>query len=219
MNIYLATNNAGKKREFSELLPNCQILTPADKGLNFCPNECGNSFIENAIIKAKTLFDIVHCPVIADDSGLCVSILKDAPGIYSARYAGEEAPQGRVDGKKIEQSMQNVLLISQVNKKLISLKEKEKERINFINGERSCHYVCALVLYYGGDRLFIAQETMEGVLISDIKEARGEGGFGYDPIILLPQYNKTVAELSSDEKNKISHRGKAMRAIKALTLL
>ena len=86
----------------------------------------------------------------------------------------------------------------------------------YLNGKRSCHYTCAMVLYAGPDRLFVAQETFEGALIEDIKNQAGSGGFGYDPIVFLPQYNKTVAQLTPDEKNAISHRGKAVRAIKTI---
>jgi len=84
------------------------------------------------------------------------------------------------------------------------------------NGTRSCRYVCAMVLYFGKDRFYCVQETMEGSLIEDISEERGKGGFGYDPIVFLSEYGKTVAELSDEEKNAISHRGKAGRSMRRI---
>ena len=115
MKIYLATGNKNKKREIQQILPNHEILIPSDEGIAFDPDETGSTFYENSIIKAKTLYDIVHAPVIADDSGICVDALGGAPGIYSARYAGPEYMQGRPDGKKIPQEEQNVFLIEQLN--------------------------------------------------------------------------------------------------------
>ena len=86
----------------------------------------------------------------------------------------------------------------------------------YLNGERSCHYTCAMVLYLGPDRLFVAQETFEGTIIDSIEKQAGNGGFGYDPIVFLPQQNKTIAQLTADEKHAISHRGKAVRALQKI---
>ena len=86
----------------------------------------------------------------------------------------------------------------------------------YLHGERSCHYTCAMVMYAGPDRIFVAQETFEGQLISRIEDQAGDGGFGYDPIVFLPEYNKTIAQLTADEKNAISHRGKAVRALQKI---
>lgn len=209
MNIYLATNNQDKKREVAEIFLGHEIITPRDAGIEFAPDENGRTFYENSIIKAKALYDMVHEPVIADDSGICVDALGGAPGIYSARYAGKNAPRGLPDGTKIAQSEQNALLIAQLND---ALAKGETDTSGFANGERSCHYTCAMVLYMGHDRIFVAQETMEGKLVDSIEDARGDGGFGYDPLVILPS-GKTVAQLSDAEKNEISHRGKACRAI------
>ncbi len=211
MKIYLATGNKHKKREMAELLSDHEIVIPADEGIAFDPDETGTSFYENSIIKAKALYDIVHAPVIADDSGICVDALNGRPGIYSSRYAGPDFPMGKPDGTKISQDEQNVFLISELNK---ALESPKPEYENFMNGPRSCHYTCAFVLYMGGDRLYVVQETFEGTLIDDISKQAGSGGFGYDPIVFLPEYGKTVAEISADEKNLISHRGKAVRALK-----
>ena len=213
MKIYLATGNKNKKREIEQILPNHTILIPSDEGIEFDPDETGTSFYENSIIKAKTLYDIVHAPVIADDSGICVDALAGAPGIYSARYAGPDFMEGRPDGKKIPQAEQNVFLIEQLNQ---AVKNGNLPKGQYLHGDRSCHYTCSMVLYLGTDRIFVCQETFEGTLINSIEEQAGDGGFGYDPIVFLPEYNKTVAQLSADEKNAISHRGKAVRIIKKI---
>lgn len=210
MKIYLATSNENKKREMSQILKNHEIVTPKDEGINFDPIEDGNTFYENSLKKAKELYEIVHSPVIADDSGICVDALNGIPGIYSARYAGPNNEKGLANNEKIPQQQQNIFLIEQLN-------EVEKSgnypSAPYKNGKRSAHYTCAMVLYLGNDRIYIAQETMEGCLINKIEDAKGTGGFGYDPIFFLPEYNMTAAELTSDEKNKISHRGKATRAL------
>ena len=182
-----------------ELLPDWEVLIPSDVGIEFDPEETGKSFYENSMIKAKALYDLVKEPVIADDSGICVDALGGAPGIYSSRYAGPDFMQGRPDGKKISQDEQNKFLIQQTN--------------DSKNPDHSCRYVCAMVLYYAKDRFIISQETFEGQLIDDISKQAGSGGFGYDPIVFLPEYGKTVAEISAEEKNKISHRGKAVANI------
>ena len=210
MKIYLATGNKNKKREMVELFQGHEIIIPSDENIEFDPEETGITFYENSLIKAKALYDIVHYPVIADDSGICVDALGGSPGIYSSRYAGPDFMQGKPDGTKISQKEQNIFLIEQTNK---AIKDGTLPKMPYLHGSRSCHYTCAMVLYCGPDRLFVAQETFEGTLIDDINKQAGSGGFGYDPIVFLPEYNKTVAQLTADEKNAISHRGKATRAI------
>ena len=213
MKIYLATGNKNKKREMCELLPQHTILIPSDEGIEFDPIEDGKTFYENSLIKARALYDIVHCPVIADDSGICVDALDGKPGIYSSRYAGPEFTEGRPDGKKISQEEQNIFLIQQLND---AIKKGNLPKGEYLHGERSCHYTCAMVMYMGTDRLYVAQETFEGTLIDDINKQAGDGGFGYDPIVFLPEYNKTVAQISAEEKNAISHRGKAIRSLQKI---
>ena len=213
MKIYLATGNKNKKREMVELFQGHEIIIPSDENIEFDPEETGITFYENSLIKAKALYDIVHYPVIADDSGICVDALGGSPGIYSSRYAGPDFMQGKPDGTKISQEEQNIFLIEQTNK---AIKEGNLPKMPYLHGPRSCHYTCAMVLYCGPDRLFVAQETFEGSLIDDINKQAGSGGFGYDPIVFLPEYNKTVAQLTADEKNAISHRGKAVRAIQKI---
>ena len=210
MKIYLATGNKNKKKEMIQLLPEHEIVIPSDEGIDFDPDETGVTFYENSIIKAKALYDIVHCPVIADDSGICVDALNGAPGIYSSRYAGPDFMKGKPDGTKIPQEDQNIFIIKQTNDAISSGKLPEGA---YLNGPRSCHYTCAMVLYLGTDRLYVAQETFEGTLIEKIEDQAGDGGFGYDPIVFLPEFNKTIAQLTSDEKNAISHRGKAVKQI------
>ncbi len=213
MKIYLASGNAGKKREFEEIVRECEIVIPGDEGIEFNPEESGSSFYENSLIKALDLWKKVRVPVIADDSGLCVDALGGAPGIFSSRYAGPDFMRGRPDGKKISQDEQNRLLIGQVSAAI----DSGIDASSFPNGARSCRYVCSMVLLFSPDRFFVAQETMEGALVEKIEDARGEGGFGYDPIVEIPyKGGRTVAELSSEEKNAISHRGKATRAIKKI---
>ena len=213
MKIYLASGNKNKKREMAEILSDHEIIIPSDENIEFDPDETGITFYENSLIKAKALYDIVHNPVIADDSGICVDALGGAPGIYSSRYAGPDFMKGKPDGSKISQEEQNIFLIQQLND---AIKEGKLPDMPYLNGPRSCHYTCAMVLYCGPDRLFVAQETFEGTLIEDINQQAGTGGFGYDPIVFLPQYNKTVAQLTPDEKNSISHRGKAVRVIQRI---
>lgn len=209
MKIYLATGNKNKKREMSQILSPHTVITPADEGIDFNPIENGKTFYENSIIKAKTLYEIVRCPVIADDSGICVDALNGIPGIYSARYGGPEFPHGKPDGSKTPQELQNRFLIESLNAAVASGITSD----SFKNGLRSAHYTCAMVLYLGTDRIFVSQETMEGTIVEHIEDAAGTGGFGYDPIFFLPQYGKTAAQISSEEKNAISHRGKATRAL------
>ena len=206
MKIYLATGNLNKKREVQELFPEHTVVIPKDEGIAFDPEETGTTFYENSLIKAKSLWDMVHCPVLADDSGICVDALDGAPGIYSSRYAGPDFMKGKPDGTKISQDEQNNFIVQQTSDAI---------KAGYAGG-RKAHYTCAMVLYMGPDRLFVCQETMEGEIIDDISNARGTGGFGYDPLFYLPEFGKTAAELTADEKNAISHRGKASRLLKKL---
>lgn len=209
MKLYLATNNAHKKKEMQALFAPYTIVIPSDEGFEFHPEETGKTFFENALIKAKALYDLAHEPVLADDSGICVSLLDGRPGIFSARYGGKKFPHGN-PVKKMSQDEQNRALIAELNDAVLKASGDEK----FPHGIRSAHYVCALVLFCGGDRIFLSQETMEGSIVDSIEDARGNGGFGYDPIFLLPDLKKTAAELSSAEKNAVSHRGKASTVMK-----
>ncbi len=207
MILYLATGNLHKKNEMEKICEKHTIRIPKDDGINFDPEETGSTFVENALIKAKALWEIVKKPVLADDSGICVEALGGVPGIYSARYEGKEFPQGRVNkNSTLTQNDQNKLLIQHLNDAI-----KENSKLT-----RNCHYVCAMVLYFGEDQFYCVQDTLEGNLIENIENQCGSGGFGYDPIVILRNSDKTIAELSAEEKNLISHRGKATRKILSL---
>lgn len=208
MKIFAATGNRHKQQELSSIFAPATIVIPSDINLEFDPEETGDSFVANTIIKAESLWNIVKEPVIADDSGICVDILQGRPGIYSARYGGKDFPNGNPNGKLTDKE-RNLLLIEEVNIKAKELGLSIEEPI-------SCRFVCAMVYYSGKDKLIVAQETIEGILVRDIAKIRGSGGFGYDPIVYLPEYSKTIAELTEKEKNEISHRGKAARKIKTL---
>jgi XTP/dITP diphosphohydrolase len=183
MTIWFATGNAHKKKELAAILAGHEIRTPAEVGLDFDPDETGETFLDNALIKARALYELVKAPVIADDSGLCVDALGGRPGVLSARYGGE-------NGRKLESAERNALLLREVGNAT----------------HRKARFVCSMVLMLSEDRFFVAQETFEGELIH---AERGSGGFGYDPILYLPERGLTVAELSDEEKNTMSHRGKA----------
>ncbi|MDR1212069.1 MAG: RdgB/HAM1 family non-canonical purine NTP pyrophosphatase [Spirochaetaceae bacterium] len=190
MILWFATANEHKRKELAAVLTGHTILTPADRAVEFDPEETGTAFYENALIKARALYALVKEPVIADDSGLCVDALGGRPGIYSARY-------GSGAGKKLDSPERNALLL------------------NELGGEknRAARFVCAMVLMLSEDRFFLVQETLEGTIAN---RARGEGGFGYDPLLYLDEKRCTVAELPGDEKNALSHRGRAARRIAAL---
>ena len=156
MKLFLASGNRHKQKEMQEILSDCEILIPADVGIEFDPEETGASFYENSLIKARALYELVHEPVIADDSGICVESLANAPGIYTSRYAGPEFMRGYPDGHKMPQNEQNENLILQLN----ATGSKN----------RRCFYVCAMVLLINSERFFVAQETFEGELIDNTKK-------------------------------------------------
>ena len=141
--------------------------------------------------KAMALWHQLGRPILADDSGLCVDGLGGRPGVLSARYGS------RVGGPVLESGMRNQLLLEEMHGK----------------ENRSCRFVCCLSLVLGPDRAFTIQETCEGQLL---EAPRGNGGFGYDPVVFLPELGKSVAELSPAEKNLVSHRGKALQRLGAL---
>ena len=184
MKIVFASTNKGKIKEVREILYPHEVLSLTDIGFFDEIIEDGNSFEENAMIKAKAVFARCHLLTIADDSGLCVYALDGAPGIYSARYANTHNDDDN-----------NALLLK-------NLKGKEN---------RNAKYVCALAAIYpnGREKVYIGE--LEGRIID---EYRGLNGFGYDPLFYVDSYQKTTAEMTPDEKNKISHRGIALRLFK-----
>jgi XTP/dITP diphosphohydrolase len=185
MNLWFATGNPHKREELAAILKGHRIQIPSQEGMSFEPEETGDTFLENALIKARALYRRVSAPVIADDSGLNVDALGGMPGVFSARY-------GSGGGKNLDAGERNALLLRELGS----------------CSHRSARFVCAMVLLLTEDRFFAVQETLEGEII---RESRGSGGFGYDPILYLPERGCTVAELTEEEKNRISHRGKAGR--------
>ncbi len=189
MKLYFASGNLHKKEEMSRLLGGYELTLPKEEGLEFSPIEDGNTFIENAIIKAKTLYDLVKQPVIADDSGLCVEALGGMPGIHTARFGCEE--------RQLTSREQYTLLLENMN------------------GEqnRRASFVCALVLYVNDHRVFIIEEEVQGEIALT---PHGVNGFGYDPVFIVENTGKTASELSPEEKDNYSHRGRAARKMKTI---
>ena len=190
--IVLASNNAGKVREFSQLLADVriQVIPQGEVGVPEVA-ETGLSFVENAILKARNAARFSGLPAMADDSGIEVDALNGAPGIYSARYAGPGA--GDADN---------------LRKLLVDLEGVPDAR-------RTARYQCVLAyLRHAADPTpLICQGTWEGLIL---RAPRGENGFGYDPIFLVPTHRLTAAELDPAEKNRLSHRGQALRQLHRL---
>ncbi len=187
--IILASNNKGKIAEVKEILKdmNVEVISMKEAGLDVDIEENGSTFEENALIKAEAIMKMTGEITIADDSGLEVDYLNKEPGIYSARYMGHDTSY----------DIKNNAII---------------QRLDGVKGtDRSARFVCAMAVVFPDGKNIIARGTMEG-LIAD--KPMGENGFGYDPIMYLPEYQKTSAQLSSEKKNKISHRGKALEKLK-----
>ncbi|MEE0867228.1 MAG: XTP/dITP diphosphatase [Clostridia bacterium] len=183
MKIIAATKNKNKLREFGEILKGFEIISQEEAGLDIEVEETGSTFEENSMLKARAIYEASRLPAIADDSGLVVDALGGEPGVYSARYGGE----GLDDKGRVELLLKN-------------MKEVPKE-------ERTARFVCAITLVDGA-RVITARGECEGVITY---EPSGENGFGYDPVFFVQEYNKTLAEATPEEKNAISHRGKALR--------
>lgn len=192
MTLFVATNNAHKIRELQDLFPGTMLRRPAEEGLLFDHDETEDTFLGNSLGKAQALYALVKAPVLADDSGLCVDVLGGAPGVRSARYGSPD--EGRT---------------------VLSAGEKNELLLREMSGrtDRTCRFVCAMTLVLSEHRFVSVQETCEGVLL---ESPRGEGGFGYDPIFLLPGEGLSMAELSLEEKNRLSHRGRAAARIRAV---
>ena len=187
--IIFATGNAGKMKEIREILKDldAEVLSMKEAGVEAEIVEDGKTFEENALIKAKTVCKLTGEIALADDSGLEIDYLNKKPGIYSARYMGEDTSY----------RIKNANLI---------------ERLEGVPDEkRTARFVCAIAAAFPDGTVKTVRGTMEGRIGY---EETGENGFGYDPIFYLPEYGCSSAELSMEEKNKISHRGKALRAIK-----
>ncbi len=187
-NVYLASSNEGKLRELQAMVPGGELAAKLLPGFSSLPQASENhdSFALNAIEKALHYSRHTEELVCADDSGLVVDALNGAPGVRSARYAGENATDANNNRKLLEE-----------------LKDISEDG-------RSAHYICVLALARKGELVALFSDRCEG-RITD--EPRGEGGFGYDPYFFFPPLGKTLAEVSDEEKNKASHRGKAFRKL------
>ena len=190
--IIFATGNQGKMREIKAIMADtgAEVLSMKEAGISTEINENGSTFEENALIKAKGVASALHDSVsivLADDSGLEVDALGGEPGIYSARYLGEDT----------DYNVKNTNLI---------------QRLEGVPDEkRTARFVCAIAAVLPDGREFTVRAVIEGRIGY---EQRGEGGFGYDPIFYVPEFGKTTAEMTAEEKNRVSHRGKALECMK-----
>ncbi len=185
--LVLASNNAGKLAEFAQLLAPLGFAIKSQRELDIPEaEEPFGTFVENALAKARHASQLSGLPALADDSGICVPALGGAPGVQSARYAGEP----RSDAAN------NAKLVHDIE----------------AYDDKSAYYYCVLVMVRHAEdpQPIIADGVWHGQLI---EQPRGQGGFGYDPYFFLPSLDKTAAELSAEEKNRLSHRGQALRAL------
>lgn len=187
--VVLATKNKGKIEEFQALFQPFHREARSVLDFSHVPDveEDGETFVDNAIKKAKTIAEALHTVALADDSGLCVDALNGRPGVYSARFAGVDATDER-NNMKLLREMEDVSL--------------EK---------RTARFHCVIALVEPGHEPIVVEGTCEGTIAYS---PQGEHGFGYDPLFYLPAYDKTMAQLPSNEKNRISHRAKAMQKLK-----
>lgn len=191
--VVLASGNQGKLRELQSLLAACDLdlLSQADFDLE-TPEETGLTFVENALIKARYVADKTGLPAIADDSGLAVRALNGAPGIYSARYAGEGGGGEKNDRANLEKLLNNMQDVSD-------------------DARQACFHCVLVYLQHAADPTpIICHGQWHGQIT---REPAGENGFGYDPVFWVPQQNCTSAQLQPDQKNSMSHRGKALQAL------
>jgi XTP/dITP diphosphohydrolase len=192
--VMIATKNKGKVKEFAQMFGrlNMEVRSLADYPDLPEVVEDGETFAENAEKKAKQIAERLHLPVLADDSGLSVDKLNGAPGVFSARYAGEKASD----------EMNNAKMLAELN----ALDNQGESP--FLSAAR---FICAIALHDPARNTTLHVEgSCNGFIVG---EPRGDNGFGYDPLFYLPQFDKTMAELSLEQKNEISHRGQAMRKL------
>lgn len=189
--MIFATGNMGKMKEIKAILGDIgeEILSMKEAGIDMDIVEDGSTFEENAIIKAKAVMERTGKLALADDSGLEIDALNKEPGIYSARYMGEDTPY----------EIKNSNLI---------------ERMKGVKGkDRSARFVCVIAAAFPDGEIITTRGTIEGVIA---EEPAGENGFGYDPIVYVPEYGMTTGQMDPDSKNAISHRGKALTAMKKI---
>lgn len=187
--IIFATSNEGKLKEIRMILKDLpyEVISMREAGINIDIVEDGETFEDNAIIKAKTIAKLSGHMALADDSGLEVDAMDRAPGVYSARFLGDTTSY----------DIKNQYILDKLN--------------GLVGKERSARYVCVIALACPNGDIITRESTMEGEIA---KEPKGSNGFGYDPIFFIPEYNCTCGEMPLDEKNKISHRGKALEEMK-----
>lgn len=185
MRYILASNNKGKLKEMKTILSDlgAQVVSQGEAGLKLEAEETGATFEENALIKARAACEALSEPAIADDSGLAVEALSGAPGVYSARYGGETCQN---DEERVRLLLKN-------------LESAEN---------RSAKFVSCIACVFPNGEVITARGECEGRITA---QPRGEGGFGYDPVFEIPGTGKTMAELSPEEKNAVSHRGRALK--------
>lgn len=184
--IVAASGNAGKIREISEILNDYRVISCKELGFTDDIEETGKTFYDNALIKAETVAKALNMPALADDSGLCVTALSGAPGVYSARYSGTGTDEGNVD-------------------KLL----KETENVS----DRSAKFVSAVVVYYPDGKIVSAQGETFGEIL---RARRGNGGFGYDPVFYSYDLKKSFGEASAEEKDSVSHRARALAELRKM---
>jgi len=184
--IIFATNNEHKMLEIRQILKDVpyQIVSLKEAGIEIDVEENGKTFEENAVKKAKEIMELTHELVLADDSGLEIDYLNKEPGIYSARYLGRDTSYQKKNSIILER-----------------MKEVPEE-------ERTARFVCVIAAAFPDGKIITARGTIEGIIGYEIA---GNGGFGYDPIFYVPEYSMTTAEMDKEQKNEISHRGKALR--------
>lgn len=186
MDIIVATNNVGKVKEIKTILSPHNVISQSEAGINIEVEETGETFLDNALLKARAVRQYTDVAVIADDSGLMVDYLNGEPGVYSARYAG--------DNTTPEQGMDKLL--------------KNLDGVQF--DDRAAHFVTVAVLLMPDGSEYVFEGSCDGY-ITNIR--KGSNGFGYDPIFYYPPMNKTFAELTDEEKNAVSHRGAAIKKL------
>lgn len=194
MELIVATSNIHKLDELSRLITSATLKLPSSLNISYDFEENGETFTENALGKALALFELTGgIPVIADDSGLAVAALKGGPGVRTARYGSE------VFGRLLEAKERNSYLL---------------ENIKAVPADkRQASFICAIALVLAPNRYYLVQESVDGFIA---QASSGDHGFGYDPVFYLPEYGKTMAQLDDAQKDSISHRGRAARAIDAI---
>ena len=219
--LVIASNNPGKLREFQHMLAplGIEVLTQAELGISEC-DEPHCTFIENALAKARHVSLASGLPALADDSGICVAALGGAPGVHSARFAGDNRGCDTLLAKPADcgnsrkAAEQQFPEFSREEMRRQSDQRNNEKLLADMQGlaDRRAHYYCVLVLVRSADdpQPIIAEGEWHGEIA--LKE-QGEGGFGYDPLFWLPELNKMSAELTRDEKHEISHRGRAMKVL------